>query len=164
MVKKIISGGQTGADQAGLHAAKYELGLDTGGTMPGGWRTEAGDRPDFKATYGMVEDSSRSYLPRTEQNVLNSDATLIFGKNSAGSVATRNFCETWGKPYWQQYWDSGTPVTLEQIEQFKEWLEDNDVEVLNVAGNREEKNKGIFEACVKYLKEALCQKDLKLND
>jgi Circularly permutated YpsA SLOG family len=38
LLKKIISGGQTGADQAGLRTAK-RLGIETGGWMPQGWRT-----------------------------------------------------------------------------------------------------------------------------
>ena len=40
----IISGGQTGADQAGLLAAQA-LGLQTGGWAPHGWRTDAGPAP-----------------------------------------------------------------------------------------------------------------------
>ena len=36
MLKKIISGGQTGADLAGLEAASY-LGIHTGGKMPLGF-------------------------------------------------------------------------------------------------------------------------------
>ena len=33
-ITRIISGGQTGADRAGL-AAAYELGIETGGHCPG---------------------------------------------------------------------------------------------------------------------------------
>jgi Circularly permutated YpsA SLOG family len=43
---KIISGGQTGADQAGWRAAKA-CGLETGGWMPKGWKTELGCSPFF---------------------------------------------------------------------------------------------------------------------
>lgn len=162
MVKKIISGGQTGADEAGLYAAKYLLGLETGGMMPGGYRTEKGDRPDFKKEYGLTEHTSRAYPPRTEQNVLNSDGTLIFGKNSGGSKLTRTFCRTWGKPDYHVYWDKGTPVTRHQIEKFREWLAENDIQVLNVAGNRESSNPGIFTACCAFLSDSI--KDLPIDE
>jgi hypothetical protein len=46
MVRKIISGGQTGADQAGLAVAK-RLGISTGGFMPKGLLTAAGPQPDL---------------------------------------------------------------------------------------------------------------------
>ena len=54
MVRKIISGGQTGADQAGLAVAK-RLGIPTGGFVPKGFLTEAGPRPDLAAEYGLEE-------------------------------------------------------------------------------------------------------------
>ena len=52
-IKKIISGFQTGADIGGILAAK-RLGLETGGTMPKGFRTEDGPRPEFAELYGAV--------------------------------------------------------------------------------------------------------------
>ena len=45
MIKKIISGGQTGADQIGLEVA-LSLGIPTGGTAPKGFITETG--PNYK--------------------------------------------------------------------------------------------------------------------
>ena len=48
MVERIISGGRTGADQAGLAVAK-RLNIAIGGCMPKGWLTEAGPRPDLGA-------------------------------------------------------------------------------------------------------------------
>ena len=53
-VTKIISGGQTGADQAGLAAAK-RLGIPTGGFFSKGFLTEAGPRPDLAAEYRLEE-------------------------------------------------------------------------------------------------------------
>jgi hypothetical protein len=39
--KKVISGGQTGADLTGLEEA-HKRGIPTGGTVPKGCRTESG--------------------------------------------------------------------------------------------------------------------------
>ena len=41
IISKIISGGQTGADRAGIDVA-IALGIDYGGSLPSGRRTEDG--------------------------------------------------------------------------------------------------------------------------
>ncbi len=45
MLTKIISGGQTGADRAALDAA-IKMGIDHGGWIPKGRKTEDGVFPD----------------------------------------------------------------------------------------------------------------------
>lgn len=81
---KIISGGQTGIDRLGLEVGK-ELGLETGGTTTPGYYTENG-RDESLKDFGVTEISPELqagrkgrefYLPRTEQNVLNSDGTVV---------------------------------------------------------------------------------------
>ena len=84
---KIISGGQTGADRAGLDAAR-ELGLDYGGAVPRGRLTEAGPLPAY---YDRMEElETSSYPARTEKNVRDADITLIFtrGELSSGTALT----------------------------------------------------------------------------
>ena len=54
MLGKVITGGRTGADQAGWRAACAH-GIITGGAMPKGDRTEDGPRPEFAELYGAVE-------------------------------------------------------------------------------------------------------------
>lgn len=54
MLTKIISGGQTGADEGGLEGARL-LGIPTGGTAPKGYRTENGPNLTLRDTYGLVE-------------------------------------------------------------------------------------------------------------
>jgi Circularly permutated YpsA SLOG family len=148
-INRIISGGQTGADEAGLVAAKA-LGLKTGGWMPKGYRTDTGSRPDFLDLYGMLQHSSYSYPPRTELNVLQSDATLIFGKErSPGCFLTLSLCLRHTKKVFICPWKSGSPIP--PIEPFFDWLDINSFSILNVAGNRESKNPGIFEACKRFL-------------
>ena len=51
MLDKVISGGQTGADQAGWRAARA-VGIPTGGWMPLGFLTEDSPRPEFADLYG----------------------------------------------------------------------------------------------------------------
>jgi len=143
-VKKIISGGQTGADQGGLSAGVI-LGLETGGTMPKGFRTEDGDKLQFAAIFDMTEHSSRSYVPRTELNVKDSDGTIIIGdNNSVGSKLTIDCCKIHKKPYYRLAWSHKEAAVFNaDCLLFRKWLIDNKITTLNVAGNRETKNPGV---------------------
>jgi hypothetical protein len=87
MIKKIISGGQTGADRAALDVA-IRLGIPYGGWIPKGRVAEDGPLPD---KYQLQEMPTNSYSKRTEQNVIDSDGTLIIcrGKPTGGSDYTR---------------------------------------------------------------------------
>ena len=73
-LRKIVSGGQTGADQGALSAC-VQAGFPYGGWIPKGRRTEKGKVP---ARYRMRQHWSRHYPPRTEKNVADSDGTVIF--------------------------------------------------------------------------------------
>src|SRR5258708_31383948 len=89
VVRKIISGGQTGADRAGLDFA-IEVGLAHGGYAPKGRKAEDG-RIDEK--YAIVELSGSSYPERTKRNVRESDGTVILSLNdklSGGSALNIN--------------------------------------------------------------------------
>lgn len=90
MKLRIISGGQTGADLAGLWVGKI-LGLPTGGTAPFDFLTQKGNQPGL-ANFGLKDKGD--YRQRTIQNVRDSDVTLIFSKSmgSAGTILTKNSC------------------------------------------------------------------------
>ena len=87
MIRKIISGGQTGVDRAALDwAMKY--GIQHGGWCPAGRRAEDGAIPE---RYSLQETPARQYQQRTRWNVRDSDATLIISLSTeltAGSLAT----------------------------------------------------------------------------
>jgi hypothetical protein len=127
---KIISGGQTGADYAGLLAG-VQLGLETGGTAPRGWRIcledgRDGSNPEL-ARFGLIEHASRDYPPRTKQNVADADGTVWFGyAGSPGGKLTVNTARRLGKPC----------IVNPSAHELRDWLEQNRIEVLNVAGNR----------------------------
>lgn len=143
-ILKIISGGQTGADQGGWLAAK-ELGIDSGGHMPLHFKTEAGFHPEFAGLYGAEESTLAGYPHRTRQNVWNSDGTVIFGDfNSGGSKMTIKYCNEVKKPYF-------TVTDKNDGAVFRLWLEGNCIRILNVAGNRESKNLGIAQYTKDFL-------------
>jgi len=154
-VDRIVSGGQTGADQGALEAAR-RLGIPTGGWMPKGFMTEAGRRPEFAARYGMREHPRPDYTSRTEANVTDSDGTLIFGDVlSPGSRDTRAFCAEHDKPCLVVPWRPGRKPPPRAVADVRRWLERHAIRVLNVAGNRESVQPGIEEAARDFLASAL---------
>lgn len=141
---KIVSGGQTGADQAAL-AAATSLGIATGGWVPKGWRTATGSAP-WLADFGCVEHMSHEWAPRTTANVRDSDGTVWFGKHSPGYWCTRSACERQKRAFIEN-------PTPDELRRFLWNL--NDHPHLNVAGNREHLNPGIGEHVIAVLLEAL---------
>ena len=157
-VTKIISGGQTGVDTIGLQVAR-ELGIETGGTAPKGFLRESGIDEEDISSYNLTEitdeeqadytertGKSDPYTGRTELNVRNSDGTVYFytSDDKAGMLATYGSAIKWSKPF----------ITNPTAEQLKQWLIDNNIKTLNVAGNRGsklDKNNNV----AKILREAL---------
>lgn len=95
----IVSGGQTGADQAGLEAAS-SLGFTTGGWAPKNWETMQGPQKELLESYGLKEHSG-GYRERTIQNVKDSDITIIISRRwgSPGTILTINACVRAKKPF-----------------------------------------------------------------
>lgn len=154
---KIISGGQTGADQGGLlFALKHNI--ETGGHMPKGFRTENGFEPYLGDKYNMQEINTYDYKIRTAINVKNSTGTLIFGNiNSSGSQLTRKLCEQYDKPFHIIKWPSQNYNNTIEVYSFLEWINENTISILNVAGNRESINEGINDAVCSFLDQALIE-------
>jgi hypothetical protein len=101
-VERVVSGGQTGADQGGLEAAA-RLGVRTGSYMPKGWRTEDGPRPDLAARFGLVEATTAEYPDRTERNVPLADATVVFAAGvSPGSRRRCDYATSTASPAWRR--------------------------------------------------------------
>src|SRR3990172_178021 len=93
-LKRVISGGQTGADLAALCAAKV-CRIDTGGTAPRGFRTTLGSDYTLASRYNLIESSSCSYVTRSKKNVDDSDATIAFRlRASPGTDKTVRYCAT----------------------------------------------------------------------
>jgi hypothetical protein len=129
-IPKIVSGGQTGADRAALDWA-LSHNLACGGWCPKGRKAEDGN---IDPKYPLKESSSASYLQRTEWNVRDSDATVIFSiapTLSGGSKKTVDFARKLNKPCLQIH-----PTMTDAPQTLKTFLEENAIEVLNVAGPR----------------------------
>ena len=139
MVRKIVSGGQTGADRGGLEAA-IALGLEHGGWCPRGRQAEDGLIPEI---YRLSETSSASYTQRTDMNVRDSDGTAVFtlGPMTPGSWRTIRTAKAWDKPSVHIALD----VESDPTTKLHQWCVDGKIGTLNVAGSRESKAHGIQE-------------------
>jgi len=143
---KIISGGQTGVDQAALRAAR-DCGLAIGGWCPPGRVCEGGVIP---AEFPLEEtDQERSLgapdVPRsqrTECNIRDSDGALVIraGKipEDRGTQWAMRCAERFGRPL--LVCDLEDQNSQQKIE---EWLRRHEVKVLSVGGPAESTSPGI---------------------
>lgn len=143
-VDKIISGGQTGVDRAALDAA-MELGIPHGGWCPKGRRAEDGP---ISIQYLLDELDSDQYSDRTKRNVLDSDATLVLHTNllRGGTYLTWQFAEQQKKPCLKIRLTH--PGRKQRV---RDWLIENQVRTLNVAGPRASKEPEIYNRAMEYL-------------
>jgi hypothetical protein len=155
----VVSGGQTGVDQAALRAARA-CGLEIGGWCPPGRESEAGVIPaDLPLRETPVERSSGApEVPRslrTEWNVRDSDATLILrpagsrggdpGTDWAARCALR-----YGRPL--LICDPGDPAATAAVSR---WLGESSIRRLSVGGPSESAAPGIGRLAYSFLVKVL---------
>ena len=133
----LVSGGQTGVDRAALDVA-IALGIGHGGWCPAGRRSEDGTIP---SRYELQETESDDYPARTEQNVIDSDATLILYEQAlkGGTLLTRRMCRRHNKNHLV------IQMELQDVAEVREWLVKVRPQTLNVAGPRESNAQGIHQ-------------------
>lgn len=136
MIRRLLSGGQTGVDRGALDAA-LRLGLSCGGWCPKGRRAEDGPIP---VRYPLRETPERCYRQRTAWNVRDADATLILARGPlrGGTALTRRLARDLGRP-----WRVVDPDSDCDLEPVLDWLAEHRVRILNVAGPRESQAPGI---------------------
>jgi len=154
LLERVISGGQCGADQAALRAAR-QVGIETGGIAPPGWATSEGPQQELLMGYGLKEGEGQGaagYVMRSKQNVDDAEATLVFrAQASAGSDKTIEYCLSgrWKTPTFAlgqadavQNALGHRPVIIVQHltpaaqEAVCSFLREHQVRILNVAGHR----------------------------
>jgi len=140
MLTKIISGGQTGADRAALDVA-IQLGIAHGGWIPKGRKPEDGRMPD---KYQLQEMPIDSYPARTEQNVIDSDGTLIFSRGTltGGTEYTRQMVLKHKKHL--LHIDLNIATSYDAASLIQSWIRLQNIQTLNVAGPRASKDSQIY--------------------
>lgn len=136
----IMSGGQTGVDRAALDWA-IEHGINHWGWCSRGRLAEDGI---ISSVYNMKLGDSYGYEERTELNVKDSDATVIFCRNTSdlrgGTKTTVKFCTLHKRPVLVFVENDAFTPTVEKFRQMLEYIQ---VYNLNVAGPRESKQPGL---------------------
>src|SRR4030095_3983538 len=153
-IKNIISGGQTGVDQAALDVA-INLGIECGGWCPPGRLCENGlipsvyplkETPSEKSN--AAPDVNRSL--RTEWNVRDADAVLVLLPNNIktekGSEWTIQCAVNYGKPI-----SITDPFAAMASAEIQRLLESISISILNIAGPSEGSCAGINEQTKKLL-------------
>ena len=140
MIKRIVSGGQTGVDRAALDVA-IKLGIAHGGWIPRGRLTENGPLPK---KYHLKETSSSRYSVRTEKNVVDTDGTLILshGELIDGTEYTRKMAIRHSRPW--LHIDLVQTAAFHAATTITHWIREKKIEILNVAGARASEDPAIY--------------------
>ncbi len=148
-LKKIISGGQTGVDRAALDIA-IELAIPHGGWCPQGRRAVDGV---IDEKYQLMETESADYPVRTEWNVRDANGTLVlsWGQPDGGTALTIRIAERLQKPV--LVINLLDPVDAES---FWQWLQQHNIEILNIAGPRHSKAEALTSTAQSCLLKLLC--------
>jgi hypothetical protein len=132
MVRKIVSGGQTGVDRTALDFAR-EQGLAHGGWCPRCRWAEDGRIP---SAYKLTETPGRNPSQRTEWNVRDSDATVIFSTGkvlTGGTLLTRKLAIRYQRPWLHLVARQGIKSAAAKLLAL---LQNHRIQILNVAGPR----------------------------
>jgi len=150
-IKKIISGGQTGADRAALDFA-IKNRIPHGGSVPKGRMAEDGP---LSKRYKLRETQTADYNERTEKNVIDSDGTLLLGSGAlnGGSALTMTLARSHGRPC--LHVDAAQVSAQQAAAQIERWIQENRISVLNVAGPRASKSPDIYVQVMKIFQALL---------
>lgn len=155
-MRRIISGGQTGVDHAALEAA-HIVGIETGGFAPRSYLRHDGPQEELlSGKYNLIAING-NYRDRTYQNVRHSDGTLRIAEDwdSPGEICTWNAIKSCKKRY--------IDVSLSRISaslfmgsidvqrEIVRFIQDYNIQVLNVAGNSEKTCPGIYAITFEFL-------------
>jgi Circularly permutated YpsA SLOG family/Domain of unknown function (DUF6794) len=151
MLKKIISSGQTGADRAALDVA-IRLGIPHGDWIPKGRLAEDGPIHERCQLQEMTTEGNPA---RTEQNVIESDGTLIIARCqlTGGSDYTRKMTLKHRKQLLgidlnlTDHYDAASLIAS--------WIRMQKVDTLNVAGPRASNDTEIYRDVVTILEKTI---------
>jgi hypothetical protein len=138
-IRRLISGGQSGVDQAALQWA-IAARVPHGGWCPRGRLAENGPIP-FR--FQLVETPSWDVAERTAWNVRDSDATLIISTDetlTGGTDLTRTLAVGSGKPVLHLHTGMELGAAVRRL---REFVAAHAINTLNVAGPRDSEEAGL---------------------
>ncbi len=172
MLRKIVTGGQTGVDRAALDAAILSE-FEYGGWCPKGRLDENGKIPEtyknLREISGEFKTDKENYDARTKKNITDSDATLIIVpklplpvKIKDGTLLTIDDAKKQNKPNLLVDLSKSIDSNCELI---VNWIIENKISTLNIGGPRESNCPGIYKSSLQLIKIALpqCKNSLSLR-
>jgi len=147
---RIISGGQTGVDRAALDFA-LENKIDCFGWCPKERKAEDGIIPTI---YPLKETEASGYESRTLKNVEESQGLLVFtdGEPDNGTILAIDHAEKQNKPIYIIHLSMNVE---DQETGILDFLEDQQVTIVNIVGPRESNSPGIYRKTKSFLIELL---------
>ena len=147
MIKKIISGGKTGVDQAAVDIA-IRLDISHSRPDPDERKSKFGSPPDKRHLKSMPPPG---HANPCEQNVIIADGTLIIaqGNLTGGSLHTRELAIQHHRP-WLNI-DLSQTAGFTAAMKINRWIQGNGIEILNVAGPQKYKEPQIYQDTLKLL-------------
>lgn len=149
--RKILSGGQTGADIAALDFS-IEHGIAHAGWCPRGRKCEDGVIPP---RFRLRETPSAGYAERTLRNVRDSDGTVIFTTDDqlkGGSRKTAQFARKLGKPCLHL---AAKRSGVDHPAVFRCFVKQHGIKTLNIAGPRKSQQPAVGKFVTGTLRAAL---------
>jgi hypothetical protein len=148
MFKKIISDGQAGVAQAALDIA-IDLRISYGGWIPKGQTTEKALLPE---KYKLKKIATSSYPKCVEQNVIDSDGTLVIyrGKLPEKSELFLKYASKHEKECLCIDLNINRGFVAAQL--IQSWMVENNIQVLNVSGNRSSEDFEIYADSARLLR------------
>ena len=147
MLKKIISGGQIGAERAALDAA-IKLNIPHGGWTYEGRKTDDGP---LLEKYKLQEISNTSFSKRIEKNILDSGGTVIFthGKLTIGLKMTEALATTHKRPC--LHIDLNETPLYVAASTIRAWMIKHGTEIVYFTGLKIGKDSHIYSEVVKII-------------
>lgn len=157
MVRKIISGGEEGAERAALDSA-IKNGFKTGGWCV---RGRISNNQRIPERYELKETASTETAQKTELNVRDANGTLVIyhGKQNGFTHVINEFCVKHRRPYLLVNIDNDAN---EEKEVIKVWTDANKIVVLNVASDKIDNSEESYKRTLTILNKLLL--DYKIAD
>ena len=147
MLKKIISGGQTGVERAALDAA-IKLDIPHDGWTYKGRKTEEGVLPE---QYNVKEIENPSYFERLENNIVDSDGTVIltFGQVPIVNRAITDLANKHKKPY--LHIDLIECTRNHAIASVRKWMIGYEIETVYFTGSKPHAAPNVYEEAMQAI-------------
>jgi len=147
MIEKILSGGRPGTEQAALDAA-IKLGLAFGGWIPKGKAPAVIGGVD---TYNLVEMTSPDWSEACKLNIRNAEGTLILSHGQLPGTAQNiaKMVRRYSKPLFHM--DLTLTSSFNAATKINDWIMENDISMLHVAGPLEKEDRRIYKATLDIL-------------